>query len=173
MNKIDNILNHYFEGLASPEEEVILKNYFLSDDISPQHTIYKPLFDAFEEEKQIEAPVFKIPTVHHRKKIAFSRKIWIAAASVAAAVLVLITLFPIKNNTQIEAEYVVFIHGKKITNPREAQLYADKMFAETDAFMHAAYEPFIEAKTMKQDMDADKIFENVSKQIKYIESLDQ
>ncbi len=44
-NKIDNILNKYFEGMTSLEEEKILRRYFSSGAVSSKHYPYKALFD--------------------------------------------------------------------------------------------------------------------------------
>lgn len=62
-NNIDNILNSYFEGSALPEEERQLKEYFRSNTVLPEHEVYKPLFAAFDRERQIAAPSLKFRPV--------------------------------------------------------------------------------------------------------------
>lgn len=174
MNNIDNILNNYFEGVALPEEENALKDYFRSDTVLPQHEVYKPLFAGFDKEKQIVAPVFEIPVAKGNKKPALVRKLWITAAGVAAVILLALTLFPYKNKVGTPSDdFMVFINGKEITNPQKAQQYADKMFMQANEIIRTSYEPFIEAKAIQTKMDADKIFNDLSQKINYIESINQ
>ncbi len=44
---IDKILDKYFEGNANLEEEKLLKKYFASAQIAPEHLVYKPMFSYF------------------------------------------------------------------------------------------------------------------------------
>jgi len=41
---IDNILNKYFEGYTTLEEEQLLRDYFASDNVAHAHKVYQPLF---------------------------------------------------------------------------------------------------------------------------------
>ena len=174
MNNIDNILNNYFEGKTLPEEESRLKEYFRSSTVLPQHEIYKPLFIAFDKEKQIAAPVFEIPAEKNRKKPFPIWKLWIAAASIAAVTLLVVTLFPNKNKVGIPSgDYLVFINGNEVTNPQKAQQYADKMFMQADEIIRTSYKPIVEANVIQTEMDADRIFDDLSQKINYIESVKQ
>ncbi len=53
---IDNILNKYFEGLTSLEEEQSLRRYFTSENIAAAHKPYKALFQYFENDKTVTNP---------------------------------------------------------------------------------------------------------------------
>ncbi len=172
MSNIDNILEKYFEGISSAEDEKALKKYFQSGNIQPQHEMYKPLFAAFGGEKQITAPPFGIPAVTEHKNT--SRKLWISIASTAAVILLVITLFPFKNRNRTQAgDYLVFINGREITDPHSAQQYADKMFMQADEIIRASYKPFVEANIIQKEMNADRIFNDLSQKINYIESIMQ
>lgn len=173
MNNIDDILNRYFDGTALPEEEITLTNYFRSENILPQHEVYKPLFAAFDKEKQITAPVFEIPAVNENKNQVLSRKLWISAASAAAVILLAVILFPFNNKTNAQPDYLVYINGKQITDQQKAQQYADKMFREAEEIIRTSYQPFVEINAMKTELDADKIFDDLSQKINYIESENQ
>jgi hypothetical protein len=54
--EINTLLNKYFEGKTSLYEEELLQNYFSQDKILPEHTIYRPLFLFYEEERGIKNP---------------------------------------------------------------------------------------------------------------------
>ncbi len=174
MNNIDNILEKYFEGISSPNEEKTLKAYFRGYEILPQHEVYKPLFVAFDAEKQIVAPEFEIPVANANKKRGFYRKLWISAISAAAITLLIVILFPFNNQSTIQSDdYRVFINGIEVRNPQKAQQYAEKMFRQADEIIRAGYKPVVEVNAIQTNMDADKMFSNVSDKINYIESIMQ
>ncbi len=173
MNNIDQILNNYFEGNSLPDEEKRLREYFRSNDVMPQHEEYKPLFAAFEKEKQIVAPTFMIPSERSNRKQHAIRNSWIAAAGMAAMILLLFTVKPFGDNNSAEDDYLVFINGKAVKNPEKAQEYADRMFMQANEIIRSSCEPFVEANMMQQEMDPDKIFDNLSQNIDDIESLNQ
>ena len=47
---IDELLNRYFEGETSAEEEQKLRRFFASDNVPENLSAYKPLFAYFDEE---------------------------------------------------------------------------------------------------------------------------
>ncbi len=47
---IDDLLNKYFEGETSAEEERRLRAFFASANVPPRLAIYKPMFAYFDEE---------------------------------------------------------------------------------------------------------------------------
>ena len=55
--EINQLLDKYWEGETSIEEEATLMQYFQSSTIEDSHQQFKPLFDWVAEEKQIQSPV--------------------------------------------------------------------------------------------------------------------
>jgi len=158
MNNIDNILNHYFEGISTAGEEQILKGYFRSNQIAPQHEIYKPLFDQFDQEREtIYAPRFIIPTAEEKRKRRTVRSLWVASAGVAAVILLGIILFPFKNAGDFSQDYVVIVNGKRMSNPHKAKEYAKAMFTQVCAMKKENYESLEKAKEMQEMYNAAKI----------------
>jgi hypothetical protein len=45
MKLIDEILDKYWEGQTTLQEEQELRSYFRSDRVSPEHEVYRPMFD--------------------------------------------------------------------------------------------------------------------------------
>ena len=54
LHNIKQLLEKYFEGQTSIQEEKELKNYFASENISPELMQYQDLFAYFSEEQQTE-----------------------------------------------------------------------------------------------------------------------
>ena len=81
LNKIETILEKYFQGETSVLEEKELKNYFSSSDVAQHLEQYKPLFGYFSKAKEQE---FKqtIPLQAKKRNVA-----WL---SIAASVVVLL-----------------------------------------------------------------------------------
>ena len=54
--KIEEILNRYFEGESTLEEETMLKEYFSHSDLPAEHRGMKELFQYFDEANREAAP---------------------------------------------------------------------------------------------------------------------
>jgi hypothetical protein len=52
LNKIERLLEHYFEGNSSTADEKLLKDYFASSNVAQHLQQYQPLFGYLEESKQ-------------------------------------------------------------------------------------------------------------------------
>lgn len=164
MNNIDNILNHYFEGTSTVGEEKILKGYFRSHQIAPQHEIYKPLFDLFDQEKEtLLAPRFIIPEVEEKRERRTARSLWIASAGAVAVILLGIILFPFKGGSERQSDYVVIVHGERISNPQKAKEYAEAMFTQACAIKKENYQSLGKAKEMQEMYNAAKIIGEAKK----------
>ncbi|MCU6167891.1 hypothetical protein KWH76_24100, partial [Enterobacter roggenkampii] len=64
MNDIDKILEKYFDGETSLEEEKILRQYFRQPEIEERHKMYASMFNFFSQERKeavIEKKKKKIP----------------------------------------------------------------------------------------------------------------
>ena len=54
--EIEQILEQYFEGLTTAEEETLLRRFFTSGDVPENLMVYKPLFVHFDSEiKKLKA----------------------------------------------------------------------------------------------------------------------
>lgn len=117
---IKQLLDLYFEGQTSLQEEQILRDYFQRNDIDESLMEYKPMFDFFNEEgilNSMEGDEIKIPD-----KIGYStaRKIWfnrISMSIAASAILffgIKLTFFNQKKDTSEQS--IVYVDGKKFTD---------------------------------------------------------
>lgn len=51
MNNINNLLEKYWEVETTLEEEKVLRDYFTSEDVAPEHLAFVPLFQHFDDTK--------------------------------------------------------------------------------------------------------------------------
>jgi len=77
---IENLLELYFEGRTTAEEEAALRHFFTAGDVPANLLVYKPLFDYFDNE--IKQP----KTVKSRKNQSII--LWISGIAACAAILV-------------------------------------------------------------------------------------
>jgi hypothetical protein len=85
LNEIKKLVNKYLEGESSLEEEIILKDYFSSEDIDDTLCEYQPIFKYYAIAKGLKSSqeLPDLPILHEKKKV----RTWI---SIAASVAVLL-----------------------------------------------------------------------------------
>lgn len=105
MGNIDKILEKYFEGETTLEEESVLRNYFRQPDIDKRHKIYAPMFNFFSEERK-EVAVEK-------KKRKIPLYAWIA---IAASLLAIVCIKSIYDTSLEQNKTLVYIDGRKVTD---------------------------------------------------------
>lgn len=82
IREIDALLERYWEGETTLEEERALKAYFASGEVNERHRSVAPLFRALREEQSLQLAARIIPVAPLRVQ-RFSWHGWAAAASVA------------------------------------------------------------------------------------------
>jgi hypothetical protein len=85
LDKIEKLLEHYFEGNSSTADEKTLKDYFASSNVAQHLQQYQPLFDYFEESKQ-QKFTQEIPLTPKLRDKKRNSVMWL---SIAASVVVL------------------------------------------------------------------------------------
>jgi hypothetical protein len=118
--RIEELIERFFEGHTSNEEEQELYIFFSGDNIPEQLLSYCPIFAYFETGIKNEACNLKIIN-RKKKQLSWNKKIRIWA-SVAASVLVLLSFgtyyfVQTKENKLYEGSYIIR-NGVKITDPK-------------------------------------------------------
>ena len=111
MNKIENLLEKYFEGKTSLKEEELLRKYFLQNDIPEHLRVYKPIFNFFSEEQRKEVRSEKLE-VRNKNKVVIVR----IFAGIAASLFLLFTLkYFFVQDRPVQRVSMVYIGGVKYT----------------------------------------------------------
>ncbi|MDP2160552.1 MAG: hypothetical protein Q8K02_08735 [Flavobacterium sp.] len=90
--KIELLVEKYFEGNTTIEEEKVLKNYFSSSEVNDSLKQYQPLFNYLQVAKN-ETVTTKSDV---KPKIQFKK--WISIAAVFVFIAVLTTVLNLKTN---------------------------------------------------------------------------
>ncbi|MEL5894484.1 hypothetical protein AAE250_13430 [Bacteroides sp. GD17] len=114
--KIDELLNKYFEGETSCEEERELRRFFTEKEVPEHLQVYRPLFayidreaKAGQEEEQASVPTLKKPALLHRALYTLS--------GIAAGLLLLLAIARIFPLSATPENYVI-IDGKRYTDEK-------------------------------------------------------
>ena len=99
-NKIEDILEKYFQGETTIAEENQLKEYFSSPDVAQHLEQYKPMFGYFSQVKE-QKSTQTIPLKTKKRKVA-----WLSIAASAVVLLGIGTYFYTseKNATPVTAQ---------------------------------------------------------------------
>lgn len=149
-NKIDKLLQLYFDGESSLEQEEELKKYFLSDEVADEHKEFTMLFHFFDSQKQIKMEYTFTPPKREQKNIRF---LWIAGAA-ASIFIALLLMFTPSNDTYM------LVNGESIYDVDMIMYQAEIELNKVTEKLISSLEP------MKR---VDRNLESAMQQIKNIE----
>jgi hypothetical protein len=116
--EIEQLLEKYFEGLTTSEEEAMLRRFFTSGNVPANLMMYKPLFAYFDNEIKKSKP--KQPNYI----------LWLSAAAACAAILVgSFFLVSQQNDCPATGNYVI-INGRCYTDEATIRSMALKTLHE-------------------------------------------
>ncbi|MFH6987405.1 hypothetical protein ACHRVW_06630 [Flavobacterium collinsii] len=120
-NKIEDVLEKYFEGETTIAEENQLKEYFSSPDVAQHLEQYKPMFGYFSQVKE-QKSMQTIPLETKKRKVA-----WLSIAASAVVLLGVGTYFYVseKDVTPVTAQTELGTYD----NPEEALAATQKALA--------------------------------------------
>jgi hypothetical protein len=121
LNKIENILEKYFQGETSIAEEKQLKDYFSSSNVAQHLEQYQPMFGYFSQIKE-QKSTQEIPLQTKKRNVA-----WLSIAASVAVLLGIGTFFYVseKNTTPVVAQSELGTYD----NPEEALQATQKALA--------------------------------------------
>ncbi|MEM0543494.1 hypothetical protein WFZ85_12790 [Flavobacterium sp. j3] len=97
-DRIENLLEKYFEAATSITEEKELKDYFASSDVAPHLEQYKPVFGYATQAKQEQCSA-TLPLTAGRQDKKRNIAVWLSVAA-SVAVLLSVGLFTFNHYNQ-------------------------------------------------------------------------
>lgn len=132
---IRHLLDKYFEGDSSAEEEKILRRYFTQDNLPEDLKVYASIFRFLDDEAAALAVLNEIRSENNvpaRRRPVFLRKLRTIAA-VAASLLIAILLLTRPDRQSSLNESYVWVDGKQITDPATVRKYAEASFGKVQS----------------------------------------
>src|SRR5574344_1411181 len=108
---IEILLEKYFEGTTSGQEEQILRTYFTGSEVSEDLAVYRPIFS------YLDAEIKNCSTAKpHPRYISLKHFAWSAVATIFLLMLVFTAYYRFYNTTG-DGSYVI-INGEKFSDVR-------------------------------------------------------
>lgn len=159
MKRIEELLEKYFEATATLEEEKELKEYFSSENVSEEYTKYRPLFIAFQEEKNV---VYEEKIISKNNKIFWIRFSTLSGIAASVALVVILFLTP---NKDISDTFIV-MNGKRVNDVELAQGYAENKLMNVNSLFSRNLQPLNDAESrIKEGLKPIIQAENATEQI--------
>lgn len=143
MMNIETLIERYFDGQTSCEEERLLRQYFNSDNVAQHLKMYRPLFAYIQ--KEIDAHngaethrEDETKTENSRvvaKQLSYRNRFLFALCGVAAGLLLIISIKSYEHSLPATTGNFVIIDGKKYTDEnmvREQALAAFRSMQTTE-----------------------------------------
>jgi hypothetical protein len=161
MEKINILLDLYFAGETTTEQENELKKYFASNNVAAEHKVYQPLFGTFEIEKSEKYPE-NLPKIRkqpvRRKMLVIS----IIATVAAASILLMIGIF----QNKYDDTYVI-IHGKRINDRELAIQTAQAKINKVSESLISGLKPAENIKKINDNLEALQKIEYIKTKIQH------
>ena len=118
--QLHRLIDLYFEGLTSLEEEQRLRDYFTSSDVDPDFRLYQPMFQYFEEERGAQAEPDRGRPETQRRGLIIRRMGLVAAACAAVLIAVGVWVY----QAPVKEKSYAYVDGKRYTNIEVLQTQA-------------------------------------------------
>lgn len=103
LQKIEQLLDAYFEGTSSLEEEKILLAYFKEGKVAPQHKVYEDMFSFFATAKSEKTNVTPEISEANKQSFIIQMKKWVAIAALLV-VAIGVTFFINNSSNKLSTE---------------------------------------------------------------------
>lgn len=110
--KIEELIDRYFEGLTSCEEERELRRFFTQSSVPEHLQVYRPLFTCLKQEVQ----AFRKESTPASNAIPRRRRFLFVTGGIAAGILLFIGIAGIRWHLPATPENFVIIDGKQYTD---------------------------------------------------------
>jgi len=164
MKNTKQLLEKYYEGKTSIDEENELKKLLSSKENSAEEICTKLMFNTFAEEKKTVAPssvkLFS-PTTTKPTKFSFYNKKWISIITGAVACIAIVFGLFFYKNAQANNAYVI-INGVRINDEKLALQYIKASFEEEERIHEIAISQLQEMQKIENELNeiANNIFNN-------------
>lgn len=165
MEKMNELLEKYFRGETSLNEEKELKKYFLFGNIESEHEPYRSLFEAFNQElyEKAETPLQKVTFMQHKEKHTWIRTF--SYSGIAAAIVLALWIQRPK-----QSDNFAIISGRRIENSEYAQKYAAEKLNKATFILRSSMKPMKSFATVRKSMEPMKKISDTREKLQEIKN---
>jgi len=158
-NKIEQLLNAFYSGVTTPEEEAMLSEFLNSENLDKERFTDRDIFNALHDTTDIPLPEGITSRLEsaidkhiedasmQKSKIISINRLYIAISSAAAVVLLCIGLFFVSEKKPFQSNYIADTYS----DPKEAALAAEQALLFVSGKLNQGLSPL------------EKVTENVDK----------
>jgi hypothetical protein len=148
MEMMNELLEKYFRGETSLEDEKELKQYFLTGNVSPDLETYRILFGVFDQELTEKAisPLIKVLPKQRKNKRIWLQSFFTTGIAATIVIVLWIQLPPSSLNYTI-------IGGTRIDNTEFAQRYAAKKLSKVNNIIARTMSPLKSLNKVREDIE--------------------
>jgi len=148
MEMMNELLEKYFRGETSLEDEKELKQYFLTGNVSPDLETYRILFGVFDQELTEKAisPLIKVLPKQRKNKRIWLQSFFTTGIAATIVIVLWVHLPPSSLNYTI-------IGGTRIDNTEFAQRYAAKKLSKVNNIIARTMSPLKSLNKVREDIE--------------------
>jgi len=165
MEKMNELLEKYFRGETTLDEEKELKQYFTTGNVASEHEPYRAMFVAFGQELQQKA---KSPLKKVLPKQRAVIRIWIksfAYSGIAATILIALWI-----QRPRQSENYAIVAGNRIEDSEYAQKYAEKKLNKANEILKNSMKPMKSVETVRHSLQPMQKVADTRKKLEEIEN---
>src|ERR1035437_5335323 len=148
MEMMNELIEKYFRGETSLSEEKVLKQYFSTGNVSPEHEIYRALFEVFEQEtKETAIHPVHVALINQRS----IKRIWFQTFAITGIAATLLLLVWIK--LPQSSDNFAVISGNRIDNTEYVQRYTLKKFNKVNTILARSMKPMQNFNKVRKGME--------------------
>ena len=156
--KVNELLQRYFDGATTRDEERALQRYFAESDVLPDSLkAYRPLFTFFAEERAVQPPARKERNIHIG---------WTILMGIAASIAILF-MFGLPKTTESD-NFVYFVNGQRVHDESAAIAMAENSLQLLAASMQKAHTGMAAFERLQESAQALQQFDKISEAYRHV-----
>ena len=159
--KIHELLQRYFDGATSLEEERALQRYFAGSDMPDSLKAYRPMFAFFAEERAVEPPKQKAVIRNIRLNLSI-----ITGIAASIAILFLVGVPKMKSD-----DYIYYVDGQRIYDQTAAIASAENKLQLLAASMQKAQNSMAAFDKVQESNESLQQFSKISNAYRQMEKI--
>lgn len=147
MENVTELVEKYFRGETSLAEEAELKRYFRTDNVLPEHEMYRSLFEVFDQKLLEKANFPSKKVLPQQRKM---KRTWIQTFAYSGIAATLLLALWIQRPKQTD-NYAI-IGGHRIENSEYVQQYTVKKLNKVNHILAKSMEPMQTIETVRRNL---------------------